>query len=157
MSGGVGAGSCGGADMALRYRPPPHAGNGDVGRCPRHHVAAGGKMPSTAVERLRSLTRVLDDLVPIPGTRFRFGLDPIIGLVPGLGDAAGAVFAGFILLTAWRAGAPAAVLLRMAGNIVVDTVVGAVPVLGDLFDFGWKANRRNLRLVERWEAEPLVV
>ncbi|HEX9106864.1 MAG TPA: DUF4112 domain-containing protein [Longimicrobiales bacterium] len=114
-------------------------------------------MPSTALERLRTLTRVMDDLVPIPGTRFRFGLDPIIGLVPGLGDAAGAVFAGFILLTAWRAGAPAAVLLRMAGNIVVDTVVGAVPVLGDIFDFGWKANRRNLRLLERWEAEPIAV
>ncbi len=114
-------------------------------------------MASTSVQRLRSLTRVLDDLLPIPGTRFRFGLDPIIGLVPGLGDAAGAVFAGVLLLTAWRMGAPAAVLLRMAGNIVLDTVVGAVPVLGDIFDFGFKANRRNLRLLERWQAEPVAV
>lgn len=114
-------------------------------------------MPGAAVKRLRTITRVLDDLVPIPGTRFRFGLDPVIGLVPGLGDAAGAVLAGLLLLTAWSVGAPAAVLLRMAGNIVVDTVVGAIPVVGDLFDFGWKANRRNLRLLERWQARPAAV
>jgi Domain of unknown function (DUF4112) len=114
-------------------------------------------MPSTAVRRLRTLTRVLDDLVRIPGTRFRFGLDPIIGLVPGIGDAAGGIFAATLLFTAWSIGAPGVVLLRMAGNILVDTVVGAIPVAGDIFDFGFKANRRNLRLLERWEAKPSAV
>ncbi len=111
-------------------------------------------MASTSVQRLRSLTRVLDDLLPIPGTRFRFGLDPIIGLVPGLGDAVGAVFSALILLAGARMGAPAVVLLRMAGNIALDTLVGAIPVLGDAFDFGFKANRRNLALLERWERAP---
>ncbi len=114
-------------------------------------------MPGTSLQRLRSLTRVLDDLVRIPGTRFRFGLDPIIGLVPGLGDAAGAVFAAFILLAGVRMGAPPVVLLRMAGNIAVDTLVGTIPVAGDVFDFGFKANRRNLVLLERYERAPAAV
>ncbi len=69
-------------------------------------------MPGTSLDRLRTLSRVLDDLVRIPGTRFRFGLDPIIGLVPGLGDAAGAVFSAVILLAGMRLGAPPVVLLR---------------------------------------------
>ncbi len=111
-------------------------------------------MPGTSLDRLRTLSRVLDDLVRVPGTRFRFGLDPIIGLVPGLGDAAGAVFAGFILLAGARLGAPPAVLLRMVGNIALDALVGAIPVVGDAFDFGFKANRRNLALLERWERAP---
>ena len=114
-------------------------------------------MPNTAVRSLRTLVRVLDDLVPVPGTRLRFGLDPIIGLVPGLGDAAGGILAAVLLLTAWSVGAPGVVLLRMAGNIVVDTVVGAIPLVGDAFDFGFKANRRNLHLLERWHAKPAAV
>ncbi len=111
-------------------------------------------MPGTSLARLRTLSRVLDDLVRIPGTRFRFGLDPIIGLVPGLGDAVGAVFSAVILLAGVRMGAPGVVLLRMAGNIALDAIVGAIPVLGDAFDFGFKANRRNLALLERWERAP---
>ncbi len=111
-------------------------------------------VPGTTLTRLRTFSRVLDDLVRIPGTRLRFGLDPIIGLVPGLGDAAGAVFAAVILLAGIRMGAPAVVLLRMAGNIALDAIVGAIPVLGDAFDFGFKANRRNLALLERWERAP---
>ncbi len=118
---------------------------------------AGEPVPGTSLRRLRTLSRVLDDLVRIPGTRFRFGLDPIIGLVPGLGDAAGAVFSGLILLAGVRLGAPPVVLLRMAGNIALDAIVGAVPLLGDVFDFGFKANRRNLALLERWERAPAAV
>ncbi len=114
-------------------------------------------MPGASLDRLRTLSRVLDDLVRIPGTRFRFGLDPIIGLVPGLGDAAGAVFSAVILLAGVRLGAPPVVLLRMAGNIALDAIVGAIPVLGDAFDFGFKANRRNLALLERWERAPVAV
>ena len=106
---------------------------------------------------LRTVVRMLDDLVPIPGTRFRFGLDPLIGLVPGAGDVAGALLSGYALLVAARLGAPPAVLVRMVGNIAIDTVVGAIPVVGDAFDFGWKSNRRNLALLERYERAPAAV
>lgn len=119
---------------------------------PRH--AWVEPVPGRTLQRVRALSRVLDDLVRIPGTRFRFGLDPLIGLVPGLGDAAGAVFAGIILLAGVRLGAPPIVLLRMAGNVALDAVVGAIPVAGDVFDFGFKANRRNLALLERYERAP---
>ncbi len=109
---------------------------------------------ASGLQRLRALTRVLDDLVPIPGTRFRFGLDPVIGLVPGAGDALGAVISAYAVLVAVRLGAPASVLLRMCGNIALDAFAGTVPFLGDLFDFGFKANRRNLRLLERYDLAP---
>ncbi len=108
----------------------------------------------TSIDRLRTLTRVLDDLVRIPGTRYRVGLDPLIGLVPGGGDAIGAVLSAYGLLVGARLGAPAAVLVRRCGNILLDMVVGTIPVLGDLFDFGWKANRRNLALLERYALAP---
>ena len=90
----------------------------------------------------------------IPGTNLRFGLDPILGLIPGFGDAAGAVLAGWILVEAYRLGASRATLVRIAGNIALDAGVGAVPILGDIFDFAWKANLRNVALLERHLAEP---
>lgn len=96
------------------------------------------------------LVRVLDDGLQVPGTRLRFGLDAIVGLVfPGVGDAltTGAGLSLFWL--ALQRGAPAIVLARMVLNVAIDSVVGIVPVLGDVFDFGWKANRKNLRLLER--------
>jgi hypothetical protein len=114
-------------------------------------------MPSVGIQRLRTLTRVLDELVPIPGTGLRIGLDPVLGLMPGAGDAAGAVLSAYALVVAVRLGAPAPVLLRMTGNIAVDAVFGGVPFLGDLFDFGWRANRRNLALLERYERAPVAV
>ncbi len=120
-------------------------------------MAATAVVPGTHIDRLRTLTRVLDDLVRIPGTRFRVGLDPVIGLVPGGGDAIGAVLSAYGLVVAARVGAPAAVLLRMCGNIALDLLVGTIPVLGDVFDFGWKANRRNLRLLERYALAPVKV
>lgn len=106
------------------------------------------------LRRLRAITRVMDEAVRIPGTRFRFGLDGLAGLIPGVGDALTAGISGYALLAAARTGAPASVLARMAGNILLDTIVGAVPVLGDLFDLGFKANRRNLRILERFAAAP---
>ncbi len=109
---------------------------------------------TSGLERLRGLTRLLDELVPIPGTSFRFGLDPVIGLVPGGGDAVGAILSAYGLLVGVRLGAPAAVLLRMCGNIAVDALVGTIPLLGEVFDFGFKANRRNLKLLERYERTP---
>jgi uncharacterized protein DUF4112 len=82
------------------------------------------------------------------------GLDPILGLIPGIGDAAGAVFAAWILVEAFRMGASRATLVRMAGNVALDAGLGAIPVLGDIFDFAWKANLRNVALLERHLAGP---
>ena len=104
--------------------------------------------------RVRSLARVLDSAVPIPGTSFRFGLDPVLGLVPGLGDLAGAVLSGYIVLAGIRMGVSRSGVARMLGNIAIDTFVGSVPILGDLFDVGWKSNNRNVALIERHMADP---
>jgi len=96
----------------------------------------------------------MDAGIRVPGTNLRFGLDPILGLIPGAGDAAGAVLAGWILVEAIRLGASRATLLRMAGNVAFDAVAGAIPLLGDLFDFVWKANLRNVALLQRHLAAP---
>lgn len=90
----------------------------------------------------------------MPGTRLAVGLDALVGLVPGLGDALGALVAGSVLVTALRAGVPATVAARMLLNIALDASVGAVPLAGDLFDAGFRANRRNVALLERWLADP---
>ena len=104
--------------------------------------------------RVRTLARALDSAVPIPGTSFRFGLDPILGLVPGVGDLAGAVLSGYIVLAGVRMGVSRSGVLRMLANIAIDTFVGAVPIVGDLFDAGWKSNNRNVALIERHMADP---
>ena len=106
------------------------------------------------VARARALARLLDDLVRIPGTNIGIGLDPIIGLVPGVGDMLGGVMSTYILLVAAQEGAPTSVLIRMLGNIALDSVVGVVPVVGDLFDVGMKSNRRNVDLLERYLGAP---
>ena len=107
------------------------------------------------VARLRRLAVLLDDSIPVPGTRFRIGVDSIIGLLPGAGDLAGGAFSLYILLQAARMGVPRPLLVRMATNLVMDVVVGAVPILGDLFDAGFKANMRNLDLLERHVHRPV--
>lgn len=103
---------------------------------------------------LRVLTRWLDDAIPIPGTPFRIGLDGLLGLIPGFGDVAGGIVSAWFLIVGARLGAPPSLLLRMAGNIGVDALLGAVPVVGDVFDFTWRANRKNLALLERHLADP---
>jgi hypothetical protein len=100
------------------------------------------------VERLKLLTRLLDNAFQIPGTQFRIGLDAIVGIIPGIGDAIGAVFSAFIVFQAARLGVSRATLARMMGNVVLDTVIGEIPLLGDVFDAGWKANTKNMALLE---------
>ncbi len=107
-----------------------------------------------ALRSARIVARLLDEAIEIPGTSFRIGIDPIIGLVPGVGDVIGALLSGWILLVGIRLGAPGAVVARMALNVGIDTVVGAVPIGGDLFDFAWKSNVRNVRLLEAWLERP---
>jgi hypothetical protein len=104
--------------------------------------------------RLRRLVRVWDEAVRIPGTGVRIGLDPVVGLVPGLGVALGGLVAGFVIHTAVLEGAPPALAGRLLLHLGVDATLGAIPVLGDVFDVGFRANRRNLALLERWLADP---
>lgn len=103
---------------------------------------------------LRHLAHLWDTAVRIPGTSIRFGLDAVIGLVPGLGDAVGALVAATILLGALREGAPPALLARMLANLGLDALGGVVPVLGDLFDLRFRANTRNVALLEAWFEDP---
>lgn len=107
-----------------------------------------------ALQNARSLAKLLDAAVAVPGTRFRVGLDPLLGLVPGFGDLAGVVLSISILFSAARLGVPRASLLRMGANIGLEALVGTVPLLGDLFDAGWRANTRNVRLIEEHVADP---
>lgn len=99
-----------------------------------------------AVRRMQVLAYVLDDSVRVPGTDVRIGLDPLVGLLPVAGDAVSAVFSAYIILESARLGVPYLTLLRMVANVSLDFAVGSVPVIGDLFDAAWKANRRNLEL-----------
>jgi Domain of unknown function (DUF4112) len=119
---------------------------------PRHRRAAAARIDPqsrAALQRIERLAYWLDERYRLPGTRFRFGLDGIIGLVPGIGDAATSALSGYIVYEAWRLGAPHRVLARMLANLGFDALVGLVPVVGDLLDVGYKANRRNLRLLRR--------
>jgi len=117
--------------------------------------SAGARATSSpSFAALSKFAHWLDAGIRVPGTNLRFGLDPILGLIPGGGDAAGAVLAGWIIVEAVRLGASRATLLRIAGNVALDAALGAVPFIGDVFDFAWKANLRNVALLERHLAAP---
>jgi hypothetical protein len=107
-----------------------------------------------ARRRLEFLAWLLDSSIPVPGTRFTVGIDALIGLVPFLGDLIGVALSSFIVAEAQRLGAPRTLLTRMAFNVAVDGVVGIVPLVGDLFDAGWKANQKNVRLLNAWLDHP---
>ena len=121
---------------------------------PRTQAPVLGTHQPAQLEHLRSLSQLLDNAFVIPGTRYRFGLDALIGLVPGLGDAVSAVFSSYVVLQACRLGAPRSVVTRMIANIALDTLVGWVPILGDLFDVAWKSNVRNMALLEQHLQQP---
>jgi hypothetical protein len=105
-------------------------------------------------ENLDLISHVLDDWLRIPGTSIRFGLDGIIGLIPGVGDVIGGIASLVILVAAWVRGVPYVALTRMVVNIAISVLVGAVPIAGDIFDIAWKANRRNYKLLTRHLAQP---
>jgi len=100
-------------------------------------------------ENLDMLSRVLDTWFQVPGTKIRFGLDGIIGFIPGVGDVLGGLASCIIVLAAYFRGAPLVTIARMVTNVGIEVLVGMVPVLGNLFDIGWRANRRNYHLLER--------
>ena len=105
-------------------------------------------------DTLRSLEILLDEAFRIPFTRFRFGIDGIIGLVPGLGDVIAGVFSLVIPIAAWTRGVPYVALMRMAVNLGIGVLVGSIPLLGDAFDIAWKPNRRNYQLMQRHIGQP---
>ena len=107
-----------------------------------------------AERRIALMSRVLDDLIPIPGTSRRVGLDPLIGLIPVIGDGISAVVGAYLVAEASRFRMPLVVLARMVVNLLVDTVIGFIPFLGDAFDLFSKANARNLALFRRYALEP---
>jgi hypothetical protein len=101
-------------------------------------------------EQLDHLASVLDDIFHIPGTKIRFGLDPIVGLVPGLGDIITGLLSFLIVFAAWQRGLPRIALSRMVANIAIDTLLGSIPIFGDVFDTVWKSNRMNYNLLVRY-------
>jgi Domain of unknown function (DUF4112) len=102
------------------------------------------------LKRLRQLSRLLDNVITIPGTQVGFGLDPILGLIPIGGDFLGVMFSSYIILEAARLGVSRATLSKMVLNVIIDGLVGAVPILGDFFDFAWRANTNNIKLLEEY-------
>jgi len=107
-----------------------------------------------ADENLDLLAHILDDWFRIPGTSVRFGIDGIIGLVPGLGDILTGLASCIIVIAAWFRGVPYVTLARMVVNLAIDVLVGAIPIFGDAFDIAWKANRRNYDLMTRHLRQP---
>jgi hypothetical protein len=117
----------------------------------QNHDRAPLAAPSDDAD-LAFLAGLMDDRFHIPGTNVRFGLDSVVGLVPGVGDAIGGIVSSYIIWRAQRMGASNWVLLRMTGNMLVDSALGVIPVLGDIFDWKFRANRRNLELLRRHRA-----
>lgn len=104
--------------------------------------------------KLNKLAWLMDSLIQIPGTNIRIGLDGIIGLLPGVGDIFGAVVSSYIIAQAAQIGAPKSVLLKMGWNVGLDTLFGAIPLVGDLTDFVWKANQKNILILNKYLENP---
>ena len=101
-------------------------------------------------EQLEFIAALMDDLFRLPGTGMRFGLDPLVGLLPGLGDMLTGLVSALLLHAAWERGLPLVAIARMMSNVAIDSVLGSVPVVGDIFDVAWKSNRRNFELLQKY-------
>jgi hypothetical protein len=112
----------------------------------------GGKLFDD--ENLDLLSHVLDDFLKIPGTSIRFGLDGIVGVIPGIGDVIGGIASCIIIVAAWIRGVSYVTLARMVANVGIEVVVGSIPIVGDMFDIAWRANRRNYALLAGSLTEP---
>lgn len=114
---------------------------------------ARGVSHEQRLKQVRLIASLMDDRFRVPGTGIRFGFDSVVGLFPGFGDALTGAMALIIVHHAWQAGVPRGVLARMLGNVGVDVAVGTIPVLGELFDIVFKANRKNMQMLEKHLAE----
>jgi hypothetical protein len=110
--------------------------------------------PLISNEHLDYIAALLDDMWRIPGTKIRFGLDALVGWIPGIGDAAAGIASCLIVFVSWLRGVPSITLARMVANILLESTLGAIPVVGDIFHVAWKANRRNYRLLVREREQP---
>jgi len=106
--------------------------------------------PNRELRHMESLARLMDSRFRIPGTDIRFGLDALIGLIPGAGDLSTFAISGYMLMIMAKNGASGYVLARMTLNVLLDALVGAIPLIGDLFDIAFKANTRNMRLMQQY-------
>jgi hypothetical protein len=124
------------------------------------YVVPGSKPPPSSDEReraraaVRQLAWILDSSIEIPGTKFRIGVDPILGLIPVVGDLISMAIGGYIIMVGARLGVPRAVLMRMLVNVGTDALLGSVPVAGDVLDAAWRANAKNARLLDRALDDP---
>jgi hypothetical protein len=114
----------------------------------------GRSVPLANIERLRRLAWLIDAIGRVPGTRFRFGLNSVIGLAPGAGDALLTLISLYIVFEAVRLGLPRRKIFRMLANVGVEATLGALPLLGDLFDVMWKANLRNVAIIDQHFGKP---
>ena len=121
-----------------------------------YSIKRTGPLPRrlTSNEHLDYIASLLDDIFRIPGTKIRFGLDALIGWVPGIGDAMAAIASFLIVFASWRRGVRLITLVRMVANVLLESALGAIPVAGDIFHVFWKANRRNYRLLIREKKQP---
>ncbi len=117
-----------------KYRQPDSVGRAAVAR---------------ELHELRRFAHLLDEAIRIPVIGYRVGLEPILGLIPIIGDLSGFAVSSYFIFRAARLGVPRKIVSRMVYNAVLDAAIGSIPIVGDLFDFFWKVNKRNLRLVER--------
>lgn len=124
----------------------------------RGPAADGSGRPSASanapVANLEALAWLLDNSIPVPGLRYRIGLESLLGLLPVVGDAIGALISSYILILAAKMGVPRVTLLRMGYNVTVEAVIGLIPFAGDIFDFAWKANTRNVALLRAHVENP---
>jgi hypothetical protein len=120
----------------------------------QEYIPRGESGRRSAMDQLGMFSHLLDRAFRIPGTNWRFGLDAVIGLFPGLGDVIGSLVGAYSLWTARQIGAPASVQARMVMNLALDGVIGLVPLAGDLFDFAFKAHSRNHALLQQWLQTP---
>lgn len=102
---------------------------------------------------LEALAKLMDSQFNVPGTTFRFGLDPIMGLIPGVGDFSTFAISAFMIFVMAKNGASGFVLARMILNVLIDTIIGAIPLVGDLFDFAYKSNTKNIKLMREYYVE----
>ena len=105
-------------------------------------------------EQVRHLAWILDSAYEIPGTKFRVGIDPLIGLIPILGELISVAIGGYIIMLATRIGIPRPILLRMMANLAIDAVLGAIPIVGDVLDAAWRANAKNAKLLDQAMTDP---